>query len=596
MNTHLLHQATRACLPALFAVTLWTPLGAQEPSRSGGSDLPNILKGAPAMVAAGPALGAVRHQELASGLVSDPTAVSWSSGRIDVFARGADNALWHRYYSGSWSPWESLGGSITSAPDVSSWGANRLDIFARGADGALWHKWYDNGWRGWESLGGQIIGDPAAVSWGSGRIDVVIRGTDNAMYHKYYENGWSGYEPLGGAFTSGPDVSSWASGRLDVFGRGTDNTLYHKYWQGRWGPWEQLGPDQILGDPAAVSWGPDRIDVFVRGTDNQLYHKYWQNGWSAYESLGGALASGPDASSWAANRLDIFALGTDGSLQHRWYDRGWGGWEGLGAPAVQLASTPGKAHYRITLNGFSVGHETWDHALQVDGKRDEIFFTSEVSVVDKLNNTQVPSNMRSLTFGDINGFPYRVQAGSASSQGGIQTGDQIFGSSPWLRTGALQPNKLPMTLWEGDLIDGQNSAAIMVSVWEYDGGQDVYNSWLTWANNTANTLKGSTAFTNLIGAKGTQILELTQLGIGAALSLSDSGIVGNAFDRPIGFVSTGTTTYTFSPKLVPLNYNTAEAFLANDFGMGKGIFAIRYVDAAKFAGDYTLYLQVERVP
>ena len=35
------------------------------------------------------------------GLTSDPTAVSWGSGRIDVFARGPDNALWHRWFEGS---------------------------------------------------------------------------------------------------------------------------------------------------------------------------------------------------------------------------------------------------------------------------------------------------------------------------------------------------------------------------------------------------------------------------------------------------------------------------------------------------------------
>jgi hypothetical protein len=64
-------------------------------------------------------------------LSSDPAAVSWGPNRIDVFARGTDNALKHIYYNGSWRSWESLGGTLASGPDVSSWGNRRLDIFAR---------------------------------------------------------------------------------------------------------------------------------------------------------------------------------------------------------------------------------------------------------------------------------------------------------------------------------------------------------------------------------------------------------------------------------------------------------------------------------
>jgi hypothetical protein len=39
--------------------------------------------------------------------------------------------------------WESLGGTLASGPDVSSWSAGRLDLFVRGWDNAIWNKWYD---------------------------------------------------------------------------------------------------------------------------------------------------------------------------------------------------------------------------------------------------------------------------------------------------------------------------------------------------------------------------------------------------------------------------------------------------------------------
>ena len=44
--------------------------------------------------------------------LTGPAVASWSSGRLDVFVRGTDNALWHKWYQNSWSGWESLGGVI----------------------------------------------------------------------------------------------------------------------------------------------------------------------------------------------------------------------------------------------------------------------------------------------------------------------------------------------------------------------------------------------------------------------------------------------------------------------------------------------------
>jgi hypothetical protein len=76
---------------------------------------------------------------------------------------------------------------ITSGVGVSSWAPNRLDCFAKGTDNALWHKWWAGaGWSNWESLGGVIVDDPGAVSWWSDRIDVFAPGTNNHMFHKWW--------------------------------------------------------------------------------------------------------------------------------------------------------------------------------------------------------------------------------------------------------------------------------------------------------------------------------------------------------------------------------------------------------------------------
>jgi hypothetical protein len=218
----------------------------------------------------------------------------------------------------TWSGWESLGGVLTSSPSVASWAPNRLDVFVRGTDNALWHKWWNNGWSGWESLGGVLTSAPAAVSWGPNRIDIFVRGTDNALWHKWWNNGWSAWEKLGGILTSGPAVCSWASDRIDVFVRGTDSALWHKWWDNGWSHWESLGGTLTSG-PGVSSWAPNRLDVFARGTNSAMWHKWWENGWSGWESLGGVLTSDPDAASWGTARIDTFVRGTDSALWHKWW-------------------------------------------------------------------------------------------------------------------------------------------------------------------------------------------------------------------------------------------------------------------------------------
>ncbi|WP_245732727.1 hypothetical protein [Salinibacillus kushneri] len=54
--------------------------------------------------------------------------------------------------SQGWSGWESLGGTLASAPSVSSWQNNRLDVFARGTDNALYHIWWNGmSWSNWQT-------------------------------------------------------------------------------------------------------------------------------------------------------------------------------------------------------------------------------------------------------------------------------------------------------------------------------------------------------------------------------------------------------------------------------------------------------------
>lgn len=84
-----------------------------------------------------------------------------AGGRLEVFVRGSDKALWHKWQvapNDGWSGWASMGGWIDRLA-VGQNADGRLEVFARGSDGALWHKWQvapNDGWSGWASLGGWI--------------------------------------------------------------------------------------------------------------------------------------------------------------------------------------------------------------------------------------------------------------------------------------------------------------------------------------------------------------------------------------------------------------------------------------------------------
>jgi acylphosphatase len=128
----------------------------------------------------------------------------------------------------------------------------RLEAFAVGTDNGLWHIWEttpNGGWSGWASLGGVITSEPTVARNADGRLEVFARGTDNALWHIWQTapsaGPWSAWASLGGVITSSPTVSNDADGRLQAFARGTDDALWH-IWQtapsaGPWSAWASLG-------------------------------------------------------------------------------------------------------------------------------------------------------------------------------------------------------------------------------------------------------------------------------------------------------------------------------------------------------------------
>jgi hypothetical protein len=272
--------------------------------------------------------------KLGGQLTNDPAVAANADGRLEIFARGTDNALWHIWDSDlGWSRWESLGGFLAGNVAVGRNADGRLEVFALSdLDNSLWHNWQTSAggdWSGWKSLGGVLVGKFAVGTNADGRLEVFVRGTDNALWHNWQTSpngGWSGWRPLGGVFVGDPTVEVNGDGRLEAFVQATDKSLWHK-WQitpnGDWSGWSPLGG--VLAGNIAVGRNADNgLEVYVQGTDNGLWRNL-QSGsqWSGWQALGGQvthnLVLGRNADGW----LQVFVRGDDNELSHNWLVPGW---------------------------------------------------------------------------------------------------------------------------------------------------------------------------------------------------------------------------------------------------------------------------------
>ena len=286
-----------------------------------------------------------------------PSTIGTRTGAVTITdnATGSPHNIGLTGQGSNWSSFSRLGGSLTSAPAVTTWGTNRLDVFARGQDNALYHMVFDGSWHPWVRIPATMTSAPAAVSWGTNRLDVFGRGQDNAYYHNSSIDGgsnWAGWTKVGASATSAPAVASWAANRLDLFGRGQDNALYHTSSTdggGQWSAWERLDAS-VTSDPAAVAnvGVANHIDVFARGGDNALYQRTFDTGgWHPWARLSGTLASGPAVTSWASGRLDVVAAGQDLALYHASSTNGgtsWNPWEWMGG---SVTSGPAAASWAV---------------------------------------------------------------------------------------------------------------------------------------------------------------------------------------------------------------------------------------------------------
>ncbi len=226
-----------------------------------------------------------------SGAVSDPAAVSWGAGRVDIAVRrGSTLYIKSWTTAGGYTSWQSLGtpgSSPASAPAIASWGPNRLDVFVRGTNDQLyWKKCTANcsgsagTWSGWSAIaGGTFRGKPTAVGREVGVVDVFMHGMDDKLWGvELMNDSWGGF------------YLATAAGSLK---------------------WDANCPD--CSSPAVMSRGAGKLDVLIRGQDDQMWVTSWASpapAWGGYSAVGGVITSSPTgiARARSTDRIDTFAV------------------------------------------------------------------------------------------------------------------------------------------------------------------------------------------------------------------------------------------------------------------------------------------------
>lgn len=151
-----------------------------------------------------------------------PTAAAWP-GHEEIFIRGCNNYLYHAWTNDSgntWSGWNAMGGSqLKYGPGASSWGSGRMDIFYTVNNHAVYHRYYNGSWSGEESLGGFVTSAPGAYSRTGGIIDLWSRGSNGMVYHKWFTTagGWSSWNATSEYTSSAVRGSARDPGDQNVF-------------------------------------------------------------------------------------------------------------------------------------------------------------------------------------------------------------------------------------------------------------------------------------------------------------------------------------------------------------------------------------------
>jgi hypothetical protein len=228
----------------------------------------------------------VQVKNLASGVtfnvggnvISAPSLATDGTGRVLIFGRGSDSALWYKSCTetGTCSAWVSLGGTVTAKPGAVYTTAGDYNVYARGGNGAVWFRSHTaSGWGPWRSFGGNVLAGtgPAAAETSSGPY-VLVAGTNKQLY--IAGPGVVPFSPAGGQSTASPGLAYTAApsgGQPALVGvaTGTNHVgYYHRFLSNSPG-WHSMGGNFNSGLTVAGLTGTTTTTTLGLGSNNQVY-------------------------------------------------------------------------------------------------------------------------------------------------------------------------------------------------------------------------------------------------------------------------------------------------------------------------------------
>jgi hypothetical protein len=264
------------------------------------------------------------------------------------------------------------------------------------------------------------------------------------------------------------------------------------------------------------------------------------------------------------------------------------------APPPPPAGKGAAAEYQVIATGFRVNHETFDDPLSRDGKGDEVYASFMVAHFSRKTGGRIGDVVyrKTRVYGDVNNQTNRLQAGTASSAGGLRAGDVYPPmGDPSERYGRPASGaSFPFDVWHGPLVATEDVILILSTMWEYDGLDE--GPQVQWTQGELSALPRTWADVAV-----QQALTATRLALVTPASGEAPLVFAIRQDRPIG-LQRSVPLMTLPRRAIVLTREMIESAFAGAGGASSVKMEIPFVDAPgpDLQGSYVLYIEVARLP
>jgi lysozyme len=278
---------------------------------------------------------------MSCGVASVMPATS-SGHQAEVFhASSSGDVESTEFASGKWTPFSSLMGKDLSRPSALAYGDGHVEIFALGADGAIWHDVQAKGasFGGFQSLGGaSLVTGAGPIVWGDGHAEIFTTDAMGVVWHDFTDASgkWQGFSKIAGPkMASRPIPARWPDGHVIVFARGADDVLYASdYTMGAWPAFTAINATQkITGEPSVLVYPAAGPEVFARDSSGNVIHLWNESGkWSAWANdFNQKIVSDPMAWLRSDGTAEVFGIDAKGNLVKSIHDTPtWSAWSPVG--------------------------------------------------------------------------------------------------------------------------------------------------------------------------------------------------------------------------------------------------------------------------